>query len=193
MASALTKATPVTLEAFDRLAADAPDDERWELVRGRILRMMVGACWEHNRIINNIGYELRRRLDERGSPCRVFLETFRLRIDAEQSSLLPDVIVHCEPLASGATSLERPVVLVEVLSDGSSSRDREGKLAVYRTLPSLQHYVVVTRDAARIEVLDRRGDGLGKPRLMEGLDTELTLAAADIDVPLRSIYRDVLL
>lgn len=192
MASALTKATPVTLEAFDRLAADAPDDERWELVRGRILRMMVGARWEHNRIINNVGYELRRRLDERGSPCRVFLETFRLRSDAEQSSLLPDVIVHCEPLASGATSLARPVVLVEVLSDGSSSRDRKDKLAVYRTLPSLQHYVLVTRDVARIEVLDRRGDRLGEPRLMEGLDAELTLAAINVTLPLRGIYRDVL-
>ena len=125
MASALTKVTPVTLEAFERLAADAPSDERWELVPSRIVRMMVGARWEHNRIINNIGYELRRRLDERGSPCRVFLETFRLRSVEQQSSLLPDVIVQCEALASGATSLERPVVLVEVLSDGPSTRDRK--------------------------------------------------------------------
>lgn len=191
MASAPTRLSPVTLEAFERLAVEAPPDERWELVCGRIVRMMVGARWEHNRLVNNIGYELRRRFDERGSPCRVFLETFRLRSAPSASSLLPDVIVHCEPLAPGATSLEKPVVLFEVLSDSTSPRDRQEKLDVYRALASLRHYVLVTPDAARVEVLDH-DDAFVTPHVVQGLDTELVLPTFEMTLPLRSIYRDVL-
>lgn len=191
MASAPTRLSQTTLETFGRLVADAPRDERWELVRGRIVRMMVDARWEHNRIINNIGYELRRRFDERGSPCRVFLETFRLRSAPTESSLLPDVIVHCEPLAPGATSLERPVALAEVASDSTSPRDRREKLEVYRTLPSLRHYLLVRPDTAHVEVLDN-GDGFRTPRVVQGLDHDVALRALEMTLPLRSIYRDVL-
>ena len=191
MASAPARLSPVTLEAFERLVADAPQDERWELVRGRIARMMVGARWEHNRIVNNIGYELRRRFDERGSPCRVFLETFRLRSAPSQSSLLPDVIVHCEPLAPGATSLERPVALVEVASDSTSPRDRREKLEVYRTLPSLLHYMLVRPDTAHVEVYDD-GDGFRVPRVVQALDSDVVLPALETTLPLRGVYCDVL-
>ena len=191
MASAPAKLAPMSLEAFERLETDAPEDERWELVRGRIVRAMVGARWEHNRIINNIGYELRRRFDERDSPCRILLETFRLRSAPTQSSLLPDVIVNCEPLARGATSLERPIVLMEVLSNRFSRRDRDEKRSVYRTLASLRHYVLVSRDTARVEVLDHT-DGFAAARIAEGLDADLSLPAIEITLPLASLYRDVL-
>lgn len=191
MASAPTRLSPVSLEAFERLVAAAPPDELWELVRGRIVRMMVGARWEHNRIINNIGYELRRRLEERDSPCRVFLETFRLRSSPADSSLLPDVIVQCEPLAPGATSLERPVALIEVLSDSTSRRDRQEKLDIYKALPTLRHYVLVTASTAHIEVLDH-ADGFEVPRIVLDIDADLVLPALEVKLPLRRIYRDIL-
>ena len=45
------KAPLMSLDDFEELLADAPEDERWELISGRVVRMMVGARWEHNRII----------------------------------------------------------------------------------------------------------------------------------------------
>ena len=45
---------PMSLDDFEELLADQPEDERWELIGGRVVRMMVGARWEHNRIINNL-------------------------------------------------------------------------------------------------------------------------------------------
>lgn len=192
MASAPAKLAPVTLEAFERLEADAPGDERWELVRGRILRAMVGARWEHNRIINNIGYELRRRFDDLASPCRIYTETFRMRDAASQSSLLPDLMIICHPLPPKAASLNDPTVVIEVLSDSTSKRDRTAKWGVYRGLPSLRHGVLVSTDYPRVEVFDRSGDDWSEPRVAEGLETDLALPAVGISVPLHRIYWDVL-
>ncbi len=186
------KPNTMSLDDFEDLLADCPDDERWELIAGRVVRMMVGARWEHNRIVNNIAAGLDRRFRAKGSPCRTLTETFRLKDEAINSSLLPDVIVYCERLARGAAFMNNPMVLIEILSDGTRRRDREEKWAVYQQLPSLRHYVMVERDKAHIETFDRIGavwDGL---RIASGLDATLALPAVGLDMPLTEIYADVL-
>ena len=182
----------MSLDDFEELLADKPRDEKWELIGGRVVKMMTGARWEHNYLIQNIAGGLRDRLRAAGSPCRTLTESFRLKEDALDSSLLPDVIVHCAPLPPGASSLARPTVLVEVLSDGSVGRDRVEKWRIYQKLPSLQHYVLVERDKPVIEVFDRAGEAWFKQRLIEGLDAILELSALDLSIPLAEIYRDVL-
>ena len=122
----------------------------------------------------------------------MFTESFRLKEDALDSSLLPDVIVRCGPMAPGATSLNDPSILVEVLSDGSVGRDRVEKWRIYQRLLSLQHYVLVERDKPVIEVFDRAGEAWFKQRMIEGLDAALDLSALGVTIPLADIYRDVL-
>ena len=180
------------LDDFEDLLADKPRDEKWELIGGRVVKMMTGARWEHNYIVQNLSSALRDRLRAAGSPCRTLTETFRLRDPALDSSLLPDVIVNCTALPPGASSLDRPSVLVEVMSDGSVGRDRVEKWRVYQKLPSLQHSVLVERDKPVIEVFDRAGEAWFQQRLIEGLDAVLELSALDLAIPLAEIYRDVL-
>ena len=182
----------MSLDDFEELLADKPRDEKWELIGGRVVKMMTGARWEHHFIVQNINFALSRHLRDGRSSCRVFTESFRLREDKFDSSLLPDVVVRCGPMTPGATSLNDPTVLVEVMSDGSVGRDRVEKWRIYQKLPSLQHYVLVERDKPVIEVFDRAGDAWFKQRLVEGLDAALDLAALDLAIPLADIYRDVL-
>lgn len=182
----------MSLDDFEELLADKPRDEKWELIGGRVVKMMTGARWEHHFIVQNINFALTRHLRERGSSCRVFTESFRLKEDELDSSLLPDVIVRCGPMVPGATSLNDPTVLVEVMSNGSVGRDRVEKWRVYQKLPSLQHYVLVERDKPVVEVFDRAGEAWFSQRLIEGLDATLDLASLDLSIPLAEIYRDVL-
>lgn len=180
------------LDDFEELLADQPDDERWELIRGRVVRMMVGARWEHNLIIQNLSAGLNTRFRAQGSSCRTLTETFRLKEATLRSSLLPDVIVYCQPLPSGAASLNNPTILFEVMSEGTKRRDREEKWAVYRDLPSLMHYVLVERDFAHIETIDRIGETWGGFRIADGLAATLGLPAVGIEIPLTEIYADVI-
>ncbi len=52
----------MSLDDFEELLADKPADEKWELIGGRVVRMMVGARWEHHLIAQNLAFGLRRRL-----------------------------------------------------------------------------------------------------------------------------------
>ncbi|MCW6508232.1 Uma2 family endonuclease [Lichenifustis flavocetrariae] len=180
------------LDDFEELLADRPRDERWELIGGRVVKMMVGARWEHNIIAQNLAFGLRQRLRAQNSPCRVFLETFCMKNKTVESATLPDIMVHCGALPAGATSVDNPVVLIEVVSRGSAARDRVEKWGVYQRLGSLQHYVLVERDRSAIDVFDRAGEAWASLRTLEGLEAVLDLPALDVSLPLSEIYQDVL-
>jgi Uma2 family endonuclease len=60
-------------------------------------------------------------------------------------------------------------------------------------LPSLQHYVLVKRDWAQVEILNRADEHSWiNVEPIEGLDAVVPLPALGIDLPLSEIYRDVM-
>lgn len=180
------------LDDFEELLADMPSDQRWELIGGRVVKMMVGARWQHNFIIQNVAFGLRERFRAQSSPCRTFTETFFLKSRKLNSAMLPDVIVRRGALDQNATSLDDPKVLVEVVSPGSEGRDRVEKWKVYRRLATLEHYVLIERDEAAVDVFDRAGEAWASRRTIEGLDATLELPAVQASLPLAEIFRDVL-
>lgn len=180
------------LDDFEELLADKPEHEKWELIGGRVVRMMVGARWQHNIIVGNLSTQLRLGLQQKRAGCLVFSETFWLKERFLKLAVFPDIMVRCGPrLADQATSANDPVVLVEVASPGSGDRDRVEKDGLYRRLPSLQHYVIVERDQPRIDVVDRCGEGWSLRRV-EALEAQVSLPALDLAIPVAEIYRDVL-
>jgi len=182
----------MALDDFEELLADKPADEKWELIGGRVIRMMVGARWEHKRIVQNITSAMLTTFRAKGSSCRPYDETFWLKEAPLDLAVFPDVMVRCGDLASGAASLSDPTVIVEVLSDGSSRRDRIEKWALYQTLPSLAHYALVSRDEARVEIMDRHDGEWTGLRLLSRADDLLAFPAVDFEMTLIEVYRDVL-
>lgn len=180
------------LADFEELLADKPAHEKWELIGGRVVRMMVGARWEHGRIVQNIARHTGNQLDVARPSCQVFAETFFMKQKLAESALLPDVMVVCGDLEPGATSTDAPIVLFEVISAGSETRDRFEKWSVYQRLPSLRHYVLVARDRPLVEAFDRIDGEWSGHRLIETLDATLTLDAIGVTLPLSAIYLRVL-
>lgn len=64
--------------------------------------------------------------------------------------------------------------MVEVLSKSTAIVDLTSKKDGYRTLPSLQTYVVVAQDVARIEVFNCLPDGSWGNDVMLGLKATLS-------------------
>ena len=176
------------LDDFEEYLADKPENEKWELIGGRVVKMMVGARWEHHRIVRNLALEIENKLCARGANCDVFTETFWLKERFLQLAVFPDVMVRCgEQLDRDATSLNDPLVLAEVVSPGSAERDRVEKSELYQRLPSLQHYVMVERDRPLVDVMDRADERTwATPRRVEGLDGMLELPAIDIEIAMRN-------
>lgn len=191
MAGAVPGDEYMSFDDFEELLLDKPADERWELIGGRIVRGMVGARWEHGLIVQNIAFALRNHFKRTARPCVALQETFFVKKRSADLSVLPDVVVRCGPMKPGATSVDDPVVVVEVLSPGTETRDRFEKWDGYRQIPELTHYVLVQRDKPLAEIRTRDGQAW-KLDTIEGLDAELALPALDFAMPLSAVYEDVL-
>lgn len=192
MANVARKFETLCLDDFEELILDMPADEKWELIGGRVIRGMVGARWEHHRIVQNLSFALFNHFRLKGSPCRPYNETFWLKEKTLNLKVFPDVMVRCGPLAPGATDLSDPVVVVEVVSPGTENRDRIEKWGLYQKLPSVMHYVLAARDRPYVEVFSRGEKGWSGYGAIEGLNQLLTLPAIDFEMALAEVYRDVL-
>jgi Uma2 family endonuclease len=67
----------------------------------------------------------------------------------------PDVQVLCEKGIRHEKYVENPILVVEVLSDSTESYDRGRKFEHYRSIESLQYYVMVDQDRQHMEVYER--------------------------------------
>lgn len=184
---------PMDLDDFEEYLADKPEHEKWELIGGRVVKMMVGARWTHHRIVQNINLFVASRLREIGSGCLTYTETFWLKERFLRLAVFPDVMVHCGEADREGTSVSDPTVLFEVVSPGSERRDRGEKADLYRRLPSLRHFVLVERDRAVVTVdsrVDERSWTFGET--LEGVDAVLKLPAIKVELSLAEIYRDVI-
>jgi Uma2 family endonuclease len=181
----------MSFDDFEEMLQDKPDNERWELIGGRVIRGTVGTRWEHERISGNIYIALQTGFRKKASPCRAFKETFYLKRRALDLTVFPDIIVRCGEIERGQTSVDDPTALIEVLSPGTEPRDRYEKWDRYKELPSLRHYVLVHRDKPMIEVRSRQGD-IWTVEIIEGLDQIFALPALDFEMALAAVYEDVL-
>ena len=150
---------PALQAAFDAEAYLAWEDEqarKHEYVRGEAFAM-VGARREHVVVTLNIGAALKQRL--RGGPCQAYISDLKLRVEAADAFFYPDAMVSCDARDHAASQfIAHPILIVEVLSDSTAAFDRGDKFAAYRTLPSLQDYVLVDIPSRRVEVFRRVPD-----------------------------------
>ena len=150
---------PKTENGFDAaayLAWEETQPGRNEYVAGEVFAM-IGVRQSHNVATGNLYNVLRREL--KGSPCRVFIESVKTRVEAANCFFYPDVVVTCDPRDRLTPEyLSHPLLVVEVLSESTAAYDRGAKFAAYRKLDSLQDYVLIDVAAQRVEVFRRNAE-----------------------------------
>jgi Uma2 family endonuclease len=176
-------------EAYLRF--EAQSSLRHEYVSGEIYAM-TGASIRHNLIALNLAAALRSHL--KASPCRVFMEGVKLHVARDNAYYYPDVMVSCDPRLDqpAATDMvvDKPVVLVEVLSESTAGVDRREKMSAYRKLASLKEYVLVEQETRQVEVFRRVGDVGWEQVILDASDT-LELLSIDFRLALAEIYDGV--
>lgn len=181
MSVALQK--PITLAEF--LAWEERQEPRYEFDGFQPLAM-TGGTVAHDRITFNLQKALDARLA--GKPCRPLGPN--VKIIADGRVRYPDALVVCRPLPPTATVADDPVVVFEVLSEGSSQTDLIDKNREYRATPSIQRYVVLQQAHRAAIVFVRRADGW-LSEIVSGEDARLELPEIGIAVPLREVYANV--
>jgi Uma2 family endonuclease len=163
-----------------------------EYHNGQIIAMS-GASRSHNRITVDITIQLGNQLMD--SDCEVFANDMRVRTSPTVSYFYPDVIVVCgEPRFEDDTfdTLLNPILAVEVLSPSTAAFDRGEKFEHYKQLASLQEYLLISQDSVRVEHYFLQ-ETQWLHNTFQRLEDVLSLASIECEVPLRAIYRRVVL
>ncbi|GLK56017.1 Uma2 family endonuclease [Methylopila capsulata] len=190
MSYPLVKPRRLTVAEFREIELNAPEEERWELLDGYIVKSMAGGTKIHNLIVFNIQSALMNALRRKGSPCRAFSENVRLDIDPSLASTLPDVVVSCSPWAGSPTSISDAAAIVEVLSPSTAFVDLGAKLDAYLTLDSLRTCLFVEQKKRAVIVHRKTNDGWLRQDLSSPTD-RVAFDGLDVSMTLAEIYEDV--
>ena len=182
--------TKLTPEEY--LELERNSEERHEFLDGEIFAL-AGADRNHNIIVRNLDDELNQKLKDK--KCEAYAGN--LRVFAPGGSefyAYPDLVVVCgEPQFQDDVpdTLLNPILIVEVLSETTEAYDRGRKFKHYRGIYSLEEYILVSHDEARIEKYIRTGDDLWLLSESVGMETKIWFEIIDCTISLSEVYDKV--
>lgn len=169
----------------DYLESERRSEERHDYLNGRIV-VVEGACVEHEIVAGNLAAAVHMHL--KGKPCQAFKSGMKLRIRTMGNDLFyyPDVMVTCDPADTHRYYREKPKLVIEVLSE-DTNKDLVEKFFAYKTIPSLEEYVIVNPNPAAREVrILRRSSGWEPAEICR--DGEFILESVGLTLKVSDLY-----
>lgn len=160
--------------------------------RNGLIIPMPGGTPNHNRITVNLSAALNFAL--KGQAYDVFASDLRLWIPQTRLYTYPDLMVVSGQLhfAEGRKdTITNPLIIAEVLSESTANYDRGEKFRLYRTIPTLQEYILISQAEMHVEQFAKTADNKWILSEYDGQDTILTLNHIQFQVPLKDIYDKV--
>ncbi len=173
------------------LALEEKAEYKSEYYQGEIF-MMAGGTPNYNRIRENLSGELYIALKKKS--CRAYSSDQRLMVVEHGLYTYPDLMIICgknQYDAEDKNAISNPVVLIEVLSKSTGNYDRGKKFRMYRSVPTLQEYVMVDSITYLAEVYRKHEDGFWY--ILSDSDTpdgEIYLKSIDLTLSMADIYND---
>jgi Uma2 family endonuclease len=165
------------------LAWEERQDMRYEM-SGGIVRLMTGSTQAHDAIRSAILASLFSQL--KSKPCRAHID---IKIVCPSGNVrYPDVAVDCGAFNPKDTRLNKPVVVIEVLSPSTQAIDYIQKTADYGSVPSIETYLIVSQDEPRIDIIERTEKGFLPVRQVSALEDVIELPSIGAVLSLSEIY-----
>lgn len=164
------------------LELEENSDIKHEYINGEMWAM-AGASLAHNILTSNMSRHFGNHLD--GTRCTAVSSD--LKVKANLNFFYPDVVVLCSD-ENDEFYTDQPLILVEVLSKSTEKFDKSFKMICYKTLPSLQEYVLISQDSAEIMVCRRNNSWAAE---FFFLGDDVTFESIDLTLPVETIYQRV--
>lgn len=158
--------------------------QRYELIGG-VVRMMAGGTLGHDRVAANVIRALGNAVA--GGRCSVHGSNVKIVAPAG-AVMYPDAFVRCGAADEDATSVDDPVLVVEVESPSTKRYDMNEKRWAYQSIPSLRHLVFISPRRCLIELVTRDGEGRWLSTLIQQLDAVLPLDALGVTIRVADVY-----
>lgn len=166
-------------------------EERSEYCNGEIFTM-AGGTLNHNQISGNVYAELNIALKKQN--YRVYMADVKLWIPQRNNFKYPDVMIvegHPQYYDNRKDIILNPIVIIEVLSDSTKDYDRGDKFQQYRTLESLQEYVLISQNSVYIEHFKKIAPYEWLFTELNQPEAHLKLSHPEISLTLADIYARV--
>ena len=164
-------------------------DYKSEYYMGEIFAM-AGAGHNHNRIVENLSIEIGGFF--KGKSCRTFSSDQRIHIPETGLYTYPDLLIVCDKnqyLDDKKDTILNPTIIIEVLSESTEAYDRGQKFHFYRSIPSLQEYVLINSRSFAAEVFRKNEEGLWfLASEAYQLKDQLELASVGLTLSMEDIY-----
>jgi Uma2 family endonuclease len=172
------------------LELDDASPEKHEFFQGDIFAM-AGGSFNHSTIGLNIATTLRNAL--RGKPCQPMNSDMRIHTPSGLDTY-PDISVLCgEPeLTDKRGTLHNPVLIIELLSPSTRSYDRGDKFWHYRSIPTLEEYLLVDSESVHVEHHQRQSKDEWLLHEYRDLENTLQLKSIGVTLSVAVLYEDTL-
>jgi Uma2 family endonuclease len=175
--------TVATFEDYVRF--ETTSDVRHEFVDGNLF-VMAGGLKRHNYVGGMLYARLLPISVAKG--CYTYINDIITKMPSGKG-YYPDVLVTCDSSLDSNRVVYRPSILVEVLSSSTESIDRGEKWEQYQTIPSLEHYILLSQNEPVAEVFSRN-DGKWLYERLTG-DSKLRFASLELEIVLSDLYQNL--
>ena len=173
------------------LASERISSIKHEYYNGHIYAMS-GGKEPHNLIAGNTLASLHSQL--RRKPCRVYPSHMRVKVLRTGLNTYPDIVVICgQPQFTDAIrdTITNPAIIIEILSPSTERYDRGMKFQNYRTIDTLQDYILIAQDHHHIEHYIRQQNGQWLLEEVTNLDEEIHIQSIECMLRLDDVYEKV--
>ena len=172
----------MTLEEY--LEFDYNAEGRYEYFNGEGFEMSGGSP-EHSLLGNRVGRLLGNKIETKG--CLVFNTEVQIKVPSLPPYRYADVSALCgKPIYEDLGNqrlLINPTLIVEVLSPSTEKYDRDLKFKEYKSIESLQHYLLISQSEKFVTLYTRHNEKFwfqseyveGETLLLESLECDLSV------------------
>jgi Uma2 family endonuclease len=184
----LTDTRPMTVEEY--VEFEERSEIRHEFINNQ-LYPMPGTTDDHNDICINLTQLLKTLLKPLGK-FKVHQENVKVQILHEKDYTYPDVMVVSHPHDFDTRYIKKyPPVILEVISKNSRIEDSADKFIRYKSIASLQNYILVDSEKVWVEVRYKTPEGEWEANTYFMSDGKFPVPALGIELNLDAVYEGV--
>jgi len=172
------------------LSGELASEVKHEYLGGAV-HAMAGASNQHNLIASNALGLLFAGL--RGKSCRAFNSDTKVRVELPSQTRFyyPDAQVVCDLNSGNDSYQERPVVIIEILSESTRRTDVTEKREAYLTIPTLKVLLLVETMEPVVSAYRRQNEGGFAQEEYAGLQSVIPLSEIGMELVVGELYEQV--
>jgi Uma2 family endonuclease len=160
-----------------------------EYVQGQVVAM-AGASKTHVIVTGNLSALMVSHL--RGTGCVPYATDMKVRLPELGLFYYPDLAITCDDRdrRSAEDFILYPKLIIEVLSDSTEAFDRGDKFADYKSIETLEEYVLVHQKQVLVEHFQRKTENLWLPTVYRSTAI-VKFASIDFACSIEQIYENL--